>query len=184
MSVADRVVIDASVALAYLTPEVGSQAAKDAITGWLGSATELLVPSHFWLEVTNRLARRSGVDPQEVVAMFVDLDLLALTTVELNRPLLLLVIDQMVRSGLTAYDAIYLALALSTDSQLATLDQRLAAAAGDVGLLIGSDRGHGLAESRAAYRPTNEQYTGWTHSAVVGAHIADLRRRALDGTLV
>jgi len=174
--VADRVVVDASVALAYLTPEVGSLAAKEAISGWLTSETQMLVPSLFWLEVTNRLGRRSGIGPEEIVATFVDLDGLELTTVELDRPLLLLAIDQMVRSGLSAYDAIYLALALSTDSKLATLDRRLAEAAGDGGLLIGS---FGVSDGTAAYRTDRPDYTGWANTAVVGAHIAELRRQAL-----
>lgn len=178
-TVADRVVVDASVVLAYLTPEVDSLAAKDAISAWLASATELLVPSHFWLEVTNRLGRRSGIGPQEVVAMFVDLDYLELQTIELDRPLLLLALDHMVHNGLTAYDAIYLALALSTDSQLATLDRRLADAAGDSGMLIGSTA---ISERRAVYATDRPDYSGWAHTAVVGAHIAELRREALAET--
>jgi predicted nucleic acid-binding protein len=175
-SVGDRVVLDASVALAFLTQEAGSEAASDAIAGWQASETEMLVPSHFWLEVTNMLGRRAGVGPQEVIAMFVDLDELAPTTVELDRPLLLLALDQMLRFGLTAYDAIYLALALSTGSRLATLDRRLAQAAGDAGVLIGST---GVSESGATYQADRPDYTGWAHTAVVGAHIADLRKKAL-----
>jgi len=81
----------------------------------------------------------------------------------------------MVRSRLSAYDAIYLALALSTDSRLATLDRRLAEAAGDAGLLIGDAR---VSEPRSAYRADADSYAGWSHTAIVGAHIAELRRQA------
>lgn len=173
---ADRVVVDASVALALLTDEIGTQSAAAAVVSWQASATELLVPSHFWLEVTNVLIGRKRIRPEGVVAAFVDLDHLGLRTVESDRPLLLLTIDQMLRAGLTAYDAIYLALALSTNARLATLDRRLAEAAGDAGLLIGPS---GISEPRADYRPDNSVYAGWAHTAVVGAHIAELRRAAL-----
>jgi len=175
---ADRVVIDASVALAYLREEVGTAAAKAAVAAWTDSSTELLVPSHFWIEVTNSLVRRHSQPPSAVVEHFVDLDVIGVRTVEPDRPALLLAIDQMVRSDLSAYDAMYLALALSMDARLATLDRRLAVAAGEQGVLIGSS-GKGLAERRAAYSAPRETYAGWSHSAIVGAHIAELRRRAL-----
>jgi len=174
----DRVVIDASVALAYLREEVGTAAAKAAVAAWTDSSTELLVPSHFWIEVTNSLVRRHSQPPSAVVEHFVDLDVIGVRTVEPDRPALLLAIDQMVRSDLSAYDAMYLALALSMDARLATLDRRLAVAAGEQGVLIGSS-GKGLAERRAAYSAPRETYAGWSHSAIVGAHIAELRRRAL-----
>ncbi len=106
---ADRVVVDASVGLAYLRDEVGTAAARAAVAAWSDSATELLVPSHFWIEVTNSLVRRHAHPPSAVVEHFVDLDVLGVRTVEIDRPLLLLAIDQMVRSGLSAYDAMYLA---------------------------------------------------------------------------
>ena len=176
---ADRVVIDASVVLAYLTPEVGSHDAKDAIAAWRASATELVVPAHFWLEITNVLGRRPGLGPQDVVAMFVDLDYLELQTIELDRPLVLLALDQMVRSGLTVYDAVYLALALSIKGRLATLDRRLAEAAGDAGMLIGSGGAGRISETTSTYRADAGEYVGWAHTALVGAHIAELRRQAL-----
>lgn len=173
---ADRVVVDASVALAYLRREVGSALARDAILGWSASSTELLVPSHFWIEVTHVLGRHRGFDPADVVADYVNLDHLGLKTIELDRPLLLLALDQMASSALSAYDAVYLALALSTQSKLATLDRRLAEAAGPAGLLIGPP---GISEARAHYQAERPDYTGWTHTAEVGAHIAELRKKAL-----
>lgn len=173
-TVADRVVIDASVAVAFLTKEVHTHHATSAIGAWRASATELLVPSLFWLELTNVLVGRKGISPEGVIAAFIDLDNLGLRTIESDRPLLLLATNEMVRAQLSAYDAVYLALALSTGSRLATLDRVLAQAAGDAGILIGST---GVSEPRVAYR--TDAYPGWAHSAVVGAHIAELRRRAL-----
>lgn len=174
--VADRVVVDASVAIAYLLDEVGTSAARAAVTSWTAAATELLVPSHFWIEVTHVLLGRRRIPPDEVIADLVDLDGLNVQTIEVDRPLLLLAMDRMVRSGLSAYDATYLALALSTGSRLATLDRRLATAAGDAAWLIGAS---GVSEPRAEYVPDADVYAGWAHTAVVGAHIAELRRQAL-----
>jgi predicted nucleic acid-binding protein len=179
MTVADRVVIDASVGVAFLTKEVHTQHATSAIDAWRASATELLVPAHFWLELTNVLIGRKAISAEGVIAAFLDLDNLGLRTVESDRPLLLLATNEMISAQLSAYDAIYLALALSTGSKLATLDRRLAEAAGDAGMLIGST---GVSEPRVAYRTDPNAYTGWAHSAAVGAHIADLRREALADT--
>ena len=178
---ADRVVVDASVALAHLFDETGTPAARAVVAEWTRSSTELLVPSHFWIEVANALVLGNGFGPGEVVAEFVNLDDLGLTTVELDRPLLLLAIEQMARYRLSAYDAIYLALALATESKLATLDRRLAEAAGDVGILIGGDGSGRISEASSTYRGS-EAYAGWAYSAVVGAHIAELRRQALAET--
>jgi predicted nucleic acid-binding protein len=180
---AERVVIDASVALAHLLDEVGTNDARDALARWTLSGTQLLVPSHFWVEVLNSLVRRHAQPPDDVIYDLVNLDGLGLKTVEPDRPLLLLTIGQMASFGLTSCDAIYLALAQATDSQLATFDRRLASAAGDLGLLIGSDHPRGVSESPATYRQPEEGYTGWAHSAAVGAYIADLRGRVLAGTL-
>lgn len=176
---ADRVVVDASVALAYLRSEVGSVLARDAIVGWSASNVELLVPAHFWIEVTHVLGRHRGFHPADVLADYVNLDHLGLQTIELDRPMLLLALDQMARSGLSAYDAVYLALALSTESVLATLDRRLAEAAGHIGLLIGVPGAGRISDQRAEYRVS--KYDGWAHTATVGHHIAELRLRALTG---
>lgn len=178
-TVADSVVLDASVAIAYLDDEVGTRAARMAVAAWTNSSAELLVPSHFWLEVTNVLVGRRRLDPAEVIGHYVELDNLGLRTVEPDRPLLLLAMDQMIRHSLSAYDAVYLALALSTQSKLATLDRRLAESAGDAGMLIGST---GVSERRATYEVDRPDYTGWAHTAVVGAHIAELRRQVLAET--
>lgn len=178
-AVAERVVIDASVAVAFLTKEVHTQNVTSAIDDWRASATELLVPSHFWLELTNVLIGRKRISAEGVIAAFVDLDNLGLRTMESDRPLLLLATNEMIRAQLSTYDAIYLALALSTDSRLATLDRVLAQAAGDSGMLLGRT---GVSEIRASYGPNDQMYAGWAHSAVVGAHIAELRHKALAET--
>ena len=125
----ERLVIDASAALGILLREPGSEEAQERLTGALGG--ELLVPGHFWLEVTNVLVRRYGCEPDDVVAAMRELDEMQPVTVVLDRPAILHGLELMARHGLTAYDAAYLALAEVADAQLLTLDGRLAAAAGD-----------------------------------------------------
>jgi len=66
----------------------------------------------------------------EVVAGLRETDELGLETVPMDRALLLVTIDLAGRTGLSAYDAMYLALAEVEDARLLTLDRRLAAAAG------------------------------------------------------
>jgi hypothetical protein len=106
-----------------------------------------------------------------------ELDGVAITTVEVDRPLLLLAASEMETHGLSGYDAVYLALAQSLDAHLATLDGRLADAAGDRALRLGGGS-RSVSEPRVSHgRP--EAMASWAHSAVVGAHIAELRARAL-----
>jgi predicted nucleic acid-binding protein len=139
-------VVDASVALAIVRREPGSDAAAAA----LREADELVVPELFWLEIVNVLLRRHGLQPELVVEAIRDLDELDLATVQLDRPTLLLALDQAARSGLTAYDAVYLALAEAADLDLLTLDAALAAAAGPraVALDVGA---HRASEAPAPY---------------------------------
>jgi predicted nucleic acid-binding protein len=125
----DRLVVDASVAVGILLREPGSEEVHGRLAGAAGG--ELLVPEHFWLEVTNGLVRRYACKPNDVVAALRELDEMQLVTVALDRPAILHGLELMARHGLTAYDAAYLALAEVTDAQLLTLDRRLAEAAGD-----------------------------------------------------
>jgi predicted nucleic acid-binding protein len=175
-SVAERLVLDASVALAFLRNERYSAPVRAALGRWVAARAKLLVPTQFWLEVTNSLIRRHGYGPSEVVADLVHLDGLGLQTTEFDRPLLILALDPMAQFGLSSYDAIYLALARSTESKLATLDARLAAAAGELGLLLSDQEPHRLAEAAEPYRSSATADPAWAHSAIVGAEIARLRR--------
>ena len=176
-SVNERLVIDASVAIAFLREERYSSPVREALRIWSTEGTELMVPSHFWLEVTNSLIRRHGNSPNQVVEELINLDRLELQTIYLDRPLLLLVIEPMAELGLSAYDGIYLALARATGSRLATLDARLAAAAGDLGLLLSGEEPRRLSETAAVYGRVTDGAAAWAHSAAVGAEIARLRRQ-------
>ncbi len=114
----DRLVVDASVAVGILLREPGSEAVQGRLAGAAGG--ELLVPEHFWLEITNVLVRRYACKPNDVVAALRELDEMQLVTVALDRPAILHGLELMARHGLTAYDAAYLALAEVTDAELLT----------------------------------------------------------------
>ena len=110
----ERLVIDASAALGILLREPGSEAVRVRLAGALDG--ELLVPEHFWLEVTNVLVRRYGRAPDDVVAALRELDEMQLAAVVLDRPAILYGLELMATHGLTAYDAAYLALAEVADA--------------------------------------------------------------------
>ena len=176
---AERVVIDASVAIALIRREPERPAIRAAARQWAGEGLQLVVPSHFWVEVVNVLVRRYGQTESEVVEALATLDGLAIETIELDRPTLLLALVPMSQAGLSAYDALYLALAISTESHLATLDRRLAAAAGSRAILFAEGGPRRLAESPRAYERGADRARAWVRSPAVGAHIAELRRRAI-----
>lgn len=163
-------VVDASVGLSLVRQEPWSARASAAVSERVGG--RLLVPSHFWLEITNSLSRRHGYSGAEVLEAVYELDQFGFSTVELGRPLLVLTIDIIQRHGLSSYDAAYLSLALSADAEIATVDRKLALAAGDRAVLVGQD---GLAEGRAAYHAREVSWPEWP---AVGAYLAELRADA------
>jgi predicted nucleic acid-binding protein len=172
----EAVIIDASIAIAHLIDGLDTQSVRKALAEWTDAGVALLVPPLFWIEVSNVLMRRYAQPPEEIVEDFVNLDDLGMRTVDIDRATLLLALDQMARFGLSAYDAVYLALALATAAPLATLDKRLAAAAGEHGLLLAEGGSKRLSERSAANNLTSRRASGWAQSAVVGAYIARLRR--------
>jgi predicted nucleic acid-binding protein len=90
----------------------------------------VIVPDHFWLEVSNSLIRRHRFRGNAVLEALHVLDDIVAETVAVGRPTLLLAIDRAERFGLSTYDAAYLGLAESLDGELATMDQALGRAAG------------------------------------------------------
>jgi predicted nucleic acid-binding protein len=166
VTTADRLVLDASAALAILR---GEPAAGEVVAR-LRAALEagpVRVPDLFWLEVVNVLVRRDGWDPDAVVEAIQALDELGLDTAPVDRPLLLLGLDLMAALGLTAYDAAYLALAEADDAALLTLDDRLSAAAGTRSALR---RRHRAGEAPAPYETRRPSWPRF------GRYLADLRR--------
>jgi len=165
-------VVDASAALTGARAEPAAPAVKRVLAEYRSSGIRLLVPDHFWLEVANVLVRRFHNTPSEVVATLQDLDDLGLEEIRLERPLLLAAIDIQARHGLSAYDAAYLGLAETEDARLLTLDERLAAAAGDRAIRIEGFTPHRLAEAPTTYA---SEPIDW---ARFGPYLAKLRAEA------
>ena len=160
-------VLDASAGLKLVRPEPESGSVSELVAGRLSG--DIAVPELFWLEVVNVLLRRHRYPAASVLEAVRVLQELGMRTLIADAATTVAVVDLMERHDLTAYDAAYLALALSMDADLATADRRLALAAGDRAVLIGLG---GIAEDRAAYRPRAATWPSWPEA---GAYLAELR---------
>jgi len=138
-------VLDASMALAWLFPR------KDAAEAALADQAlneldyeEFLVPSIWYGEVANSILRgeRKGIVTQpQTTAFLVELDLADIVTETDSPKLRQSAVLALARGhGLTAYDAMYLELALRRGVPLATFDQKLAEAARAAGGQVFGDR--------------------------------------------
>ena len=173
---ADRLVLDASAALAILRTEPLRTHVIDVLARHRRSGGRVLVPELFWLEVTNVLVRRHALALDDVLASLRNLDDLGVDTVAGDRGLTLLGLDVMFEHRLSGYDAAYLALAIAQDSVLLTVDIRLGLAAGDRSLLPFPRAVH---EVRAPYASSTPMEIWARH----GAYLAELRRQAEAGVL-
>lgn len=176
------IVLDASVAIPVIRPEVGSQAARRNVDQWVVDRAALFVPAPFWAEVVNALTKGHGLPGGVVIEALFELDQFSITTVEVDRPLLLAGLHLVESSGLTIYDALYLALARSIGARLATFDRALTAAAGGDAVDLWADKSgpsHRLAERPAPYGPYEQPVT-WPSWPGAGSYLATLRRRALS----
>ena len=180
---AERIVVDASVGIARVRPEIASTSVRRAFTSWSLDRARLIVPPLFWLEIVNALGGRHRYPASEIAEALRELDELGLETAETGRPELLLVADAMERHRLPAYDAAYLVLAQQQGALLATLDRGLAAAAGPLGMLIDEEPGPAAREAAAPYgTPQVIRPSSLPDYAGLGAYLGELRRRALAGT--
>jgi predicted nucleic acid-binding protein len=168
------IVVDASVAIAICIEEPGFESAVRILRQHGADGETILVPAFFWLEILNVLITRYRHPPGLVLQSIVDLESFELTSVELDRPQVLLTLDVMGRHGLSAYDAAYVALAESVDGELLTFDRRLAAAAGPRALR--PVPGHAIEESREPYA---ESWAAWPGAA---AYLKKLRAQVVRQT--
>jgi len=162
-------VVDASAALTLLRDEPGRAEVRQHLRDRILAGQPILVPALFWLEIVNVLASRYRYPPESIVEAVYELESVGLATAEVGRPGVLAVIDAVGRSGLTAYDAAYLVLAEAADAMLLTGDARLAAAAGDRAILVGTEGG--VAELAASY-VTGPTWARWKGAA---AYLGELR---------
>ncbi|MFI5254879.1 MAG: type II toxin-antitoxin system VapC family toxin [Candidatus Limnocylindrales bacterium] len=166
----DRLVVDASAAIAIDRAEPTAAAIRTILADHVAAGGEIVVPGHFWLEFVNVVMRRYRLTPEDVVGAIRELDEFGIVTVEIDRPLLMLCLGSIATAGLSAYDATYLALAEALGGRLLTLDSRLAAAAGDRAIPGPWLPRHRSAEAQAAYSPLG--------LSAFGPYLAELRRRA------
>ncbi len=177
---AELFVIDASVGLARVRPEVASPVVRQAFASWAVGRSRLVVPPLFWLEVVNALGGRHRYPASRIAEALRELDELRLETVEIGRPELLLVADAVERHRVSAYDATYVVLAQLLGAPLATLDRQLASAAGPLALLLGGELGRGTREAAALYgTPAANGPSSLPDYAGLGSYLGELRRRAL-----
>jgi predicted nucleic acid-binding protein len=166
-------VVDASAMITFLRSEPDADAVSEILTARKRAGGSLLVPAGFWLEVVNSLVRRHRLSSAEVLEAFVEIDSFGIQTVEIDRPLVVMVLDLAERFGLTGYDASYLALAIAERAELLTLDGDLAVASGDRAVAIGGPPR--LHETPAVY----EHDVTWPRYKEASAYLAKLRAEAL-----
>ena len=128
-------VLNSSIVGCWCFPDESSPVA-DAAFARLG-AEGAIVPVLWWFEVRNVLVvneRRGRIDPSGSAAFLADLEKLPIDFDRQSEGQCLLALARAHR--LTVYDAAYLELALRLEAPLATLDKRLAAAAGAEGVAL------------------------------------------------
>jgi predicted nucleic acid-binding protein len=132
-------VVDTSVTLAWALPDEQSPAA-DRFWAEVESGTQLLVPALWWYECANALIvarRREHIDAEQASRLSSLLSALPLTTHPApGGSQLARLEDLALRHHLSGYDAAYLELAERLQAGIATLDQRLTAAARSAGLTV------------------------------------------------
>jgi predicted nucleic acid-binding protein len=173
------VVGDASVALAWLLDE----SAPAWVTAFWHAVVDgrvgVTVPTFFWLEIGNRLIREVDVAAEQVLVAIVRLEDLGFQTIEMDRSLRLMAIHLAQRFRLSTYDALYLALADTSDLPLATLDGRLGAAAAALGHRYGDAPGSAIGETPVSYG--THRAADPTSLATLGAYLAGLRQEITAG---
>ncbi len=173
------VICDASVALTWLLQEAAPAWATAFWEAVSVGRVDVQVPALFWLEVGNRLVRKVDVADEQVLEGILRFEALSFLTIDMDRSLRLMAIHLARRFRLSTYDAIYLALAETSDLPLATLDGRLAAAAAALGRRYGDEPGAAIREASASY--STDRVADPTSLAALGAYLAELRQEILTG---
>lgn len=125
-----RLVLDASMALAWLfkrEKKIELETAQQALLAL--SNMQVMVPSLWHVEISNALLmgeRRKIITEAQTIDYLNRLHLLPISTDDKSVTHCCSVAISLAREyGLTAYDAVYLELALRTDSSIATFDKKL-----------------------------------------------------------
>lgn len=133
------IVIDSSVALKwFLDDEAGISAARGILSECLSETMNILVPSHFHSEVGNGLImalRRKRVEEIRFKEAWKDFIMIPFSCVPWSHPLCNMTIDFALQTGLTFYDAAYIALAKVEEVSIFTGDRDISEAAKKLNLL-------------------------------------------------
>ena len=116
-------VVDASVVIKWLLPELHSSAARRVLT----EDTPLLAPDLLWAELGNVLWKRCRADEieaEEARDLLRDFKRFPINTIP-SISLISAALDVATRFNRTVYDSLYLALAMSRRCRLITADRRL-----------------------------------------------------------
>jgi len=139
VGVTDRLVADASVALAWCFEDENSRLAENVLD-LLSTGVEALVPAISPLELANALLaaeRRKRITTAQVTGLLRRISKLPIRTEPMPPDRAFEQVLSLARQmDLTAYDATYLALALNEAVPLATLDARLRRAARSAGVAL------------------------------------------------
>jgi predicted nucleic acid-binding protein len=115
-------VVDASLVIKWFVPEADSDAARR----WLDAPHDYIAPDLLFPEIGNTVwkkVRHGELTPDEGQRLVTDLSAIAVEAVAM-RGLLPEAHAVALSTGVTVYDAIYLALAIRLDTQVITGDER------------------------------------------------------------
>lgn len=116
-------VVDASLVVKWFVPEINAEAARK----WLEASHDYVSPDLLFAEVGNVVWKKVGrkeLSEAEARQLVKDLPRLAVETVA-TRSLLQDALAVALTAGITAYDAMYLTLAVRLETQVITGDQRV-----------------------------------------------------------
>jgi predicted nucleic acid-binding protein len=116
-------VVDASLVIKWFVPEVNWEAARR----WLDAPNDYIAPDLLFPETGNTVWKKVGrgeLSAEEGQRLVADLSVIAVEAVAM-RGLLPDAHALALRTGITVYDATYLALAIRLDTQVVTGDDRL-----------------------------------------------------------
>lgn len=122
-----NLVIDASVLIKFYVPEILSDNAEEVLSRAADGELLLYAPDLVYPETGNILwkkQRRRELTPEEVDEIVDAITALPMI-IESSKPIMPLAVSIAVHSGITVYDAMYVAIARIYETQMITADKKL-----------------------------------------------------------